>query len=182
MMFEGMVAEIKTRIRLIRGDITRIDADAIVTAANEGLCGGGGVDGAVHAAAGPELLVASMALAPCPAGAARITDAFNLSSRFVIHAVGPIFRDLDADSLVLAATYKSALSLAAEHHVGSVAFPCISTGAFGFPHDAARDIAIETVMEWLRTTDGPELVIFCCFEPHDFDRYEERLTEMGIVQ
>ncbi len=172
----------ETRIRLVRGDITRVDADAIVTAANEALCGGGGVDGAVHDAAGPQLLAASMALAPCPAGAARITDAFNLTSRFVIHAVGPIFNDLDADSPVLAATYESALSLASEHRVGSVALPCISVGAFGFPNDAACDIAIKTVTEWLRTNDSPELVIFCCYEPQDFARYEERLSEMGIVR
>ena len=176
-----MVPVIESRIRLIHGDITRIDADAIVTAANSALRGGGGVDGAVHGAAGPELLAASLALAPCPAGEARITDGFKLTSRFVIHAVGPIFSDLDVDSLVLAAAYKSALSLAAEQRVKSVAFPCISTGVFGFPHDAACDIAIATVMEWLGTHPDPEKVIFCCFGTQDFDRYHERLEKLGVV-
>ena len=175
------MAEIENRIRLFRGDITTVDADAIVTAANQALCGGGGVDGAVHAAAGPQLLTASLAVAPCPAGSARITDGFNLSARFVIHAVGPIFNDLETDSVILAATYESALVLAAENGVRSLVFPCISTGVYGFPHHAACDIATTTVTQWLRAHDLPEFVTFCCFGRQDFARYRERLQELGVV-
>ena len=177
----NMAPQIETRIRLVHGDITVVDADAIVTAANEALCGGGGVDGVVHDAAGPELIAASMALAPCPAGSARITDAYNLAARFVIHAVGPIFHDLDADSPILAATYESVLSLAVENGVCSIAFPCIATGAFGFPLNEACEIAIDTVVEWLRTHDAPDLVTFCCFESQDIARYRKCLAALGIV-
>ena len=175
------MARTEDRIRLVHDDITSVDADAVVTAANEALCGGGGVDGAVHDAAGPELLAASMALAPCPAGSVRITDAFNLSARFVIHAVGPIFNNLDSDSLVLAATYQSALSIAVENGVTSVVFPCISTGAFGFPAGQASEIAVNTVVEWLRANGDPGLVIFCCFESQDFAQYHAHLTDLGIA-
>ncbi len=177
-----MTLELETRIRIVLGDITLVEAEAIVTAANRDLVGGGGVDGAVHDAAGPQLVAASRAVAPCPAGSARITGAFNLACRFVIHAVGPIFRDLDRDSPVLASCYNSALSLAAEHGIRSVAFPCISTGAYGFPHDGACDVAIDAVVGWLRTHDVPERVTFCCFEQPDFARYRERLTELGVAR
>lgn len=172
---------IDARIRLVHGDITTVDADAIVTAANEALCGGGGVDGAVHDASGPELVRASMALAPCPAGDARLTDGFDLGARFVIHAVGPRFRNLEADSPILARTYQSALSLAAEHALESVSIPCISTGAFGFPAQDACMIAIDTVHDWLRANDRPKVVIFCCYESQDFTRYRDRLNELGIL-
>ena len=177
-----MVPAIETRIRLVMGDITDVDVDAIVTAANQGLCGGGGVDGAVHGAAGPELVRASMALAPCPAGDARITGAFDLSAKFVIHAVGPIFSSLDTDSPILSRAYRSALSLAAEHRVNSIAFPCISTGVFGFPAGPACEIAINTVSQWLKSNDHPEVVTFCCFEVPDYARYHERLSELGLLQ
>ena len=150
-----MATPIDSRIRLFLGDITSLDCDAVVTAANDALCGGGGGDGAVHDAAGHELVRASMALSPCPAGDARITDGFNLSAKFVIHAVGPIFRDLDTDRETLESTYTSSLSLAAENGVTSIAFPCISTGAFGFPADAACETAIQSVVQWLRVNDLP---------------------------
>jgi len=176
-----MATPIESRIRLFLGDITSLDCDAVVTAANDALCGGGGVDGAVHDAAGNELVRASMALAPCPAGDARITGAFNLSAKFVIHAVGPIFRDLDSDRETLGSTYTSSLSLAAEHGVTSVAFPCISTGAFGFPAGAACEIAIQSVLQWIRANDLPQLVTFCCFQTDDHARYEQRLNELGLI-
>ena len=176
-----MTTPIEFRIRLFLGDITSLDCDAIVTAANDVLCGGGGVDGAVHDAAGPELVRASMALAPCPAGDARITDAFNLGAKFVIHAVGPIFRDLDTDSVTLANAYSSSLSLAAENGTQSIAFPSISTGAFGFPADAACEIAIKTVTDWLRSNDSPLVVTFCCFQSDDYARYDLRLNELGLL-
>ena len=176
-----MATPIESRIRLFLGDITSLDCDVIVTAANDALCGGGGVDGAVHDAAGPELVRASMALAPCPAGGARITNAFDLDAKFVIHAVGPIFRDLNTDNETLANTYRSSLSLAAENGAQSIAFPCISTGAFGFPADAACEIAIKTVVDWVRFHDLPLVVTFCCFLPDDHTRYEQRLNELGIL-
>jgi len=177
-----MTIPIESRIRLFRGDITSLQLDAIVTAANESLCGGGGVDGAVHNAAGPELLHASMALAPCPAGCTRITGAFNLNAKFVIHAVGPIFRDLETDRETLWQTYNSSLSIAAENGVGSIAFPCISTGAFGFPAKDACEVAIQSVLKWFRGNDNPEHVTFCCFEQEDHTLYEQRLGELGLYR
>ncbi|MCM2370066.1 macro domain-containing protein [Aporhodopirellula aestuarii] len=176
-----MATPIESRIRLFLGDITSLDCDAIVTAANEALRGGGGVDGAVHSAAGPELVRASMALAPCPAGEARITDGFNLAAKFVIHAVGPIFHDIETDRETLANAYTSSLSLAAENNAASVAFPCISTGVFGFPPDSACEIAIDAVVNWLRAHDQPEWVTFCCFQSDDHRRYKERLTELRLL-
>ena len=176
-----MATPIDSRIRLFLGDITSLDCDVIVTAANDALCGGGGVDGAVHDAAGPELVRASMALAPCPAGDAKITNGFDLNARFVIHAVGPIFHNLDTDSTTLTNAYDSSLSLAADHKLVSIAFPCISTGAFGFPADPACEIAIKTVVRWMRSNDLPQLVTFCCFQPDDHARYEERLIELGLL-
>ena len=173
-----MTSEQNSRIQLTLGDITLLEVDAIVTAANEALCGGGGVDGAVHDAAGSELVRASMAQAPCPAGEARVTDAFQLNVRMVIHAVGPIFRDLETDSKTLANAYRSSLSLAAENGAQSIAFPCISTGAFGFPADHACEIAVQTVSEWLQLNDRPVSVTFCCFEPQDHARYQERLRQL----
>ncbi len=175
------MATIENRIRLVHGDITSVNADAVVTAANTALCSGGGVDGAIHDAAGPELLKASMALAPCPVGSAKITKGFNLKARFVIHAVGPIFQDFDNDAAILAATYQSSLSLALENRVASIVFPCISTGAFGFPAAEASEIAINTVIEWMRTNDNPIDVIFCCFESRDYVLYLERLNQLGIA-
>lgn len=174
------MGQFETRIRVVFGDITQLDAEAIVTAANEQLRGGGGVDGAIHAAAGPQLSQASRALAPCPAGNARITAAFNLPVRYVIHAVGPVFQDLDTDGKVLAAAYDASLALANEHGLLSIAFPCISTGAYGFPADAACHIAIDTVLAWLRINDLPKIVTFSCFSDRDATLYRRRLDELGI--
>ena len=176
-----MTSSLEGRIRLVQGDITRVEAEAIVTAANKALRGGGGVDAAVHRAAGPRLVEASMAQAPCPAGKARITDAFDLAARFVIHAVGPIFHDLEGDSSTLASAYRSALTLAAENDAHSIAFPCISTGVYGFPPDAACVIATDTVLDWLKDNDIPESVTFCCFSEADYKRYKWRLEELGLV-
>jgi len=152
----------------------------LVTAANESLCGGGGVDGAVHAAAGASLVTASRALAPCPAGNAKLTPGFKLRAKYVIHAVGPVYRDLASDTQTLSATYEAALSLAADNTVGRIAFPSISTGAFGFPAHAACEVAIATVMDWLRLHAHPESVVFCCYEQRDAALYRHRLEELGI--
>lgn len=165
------------RIELVVGDITRVEVDCIVTAANEELRGGGGVDGAVHRAAGPELVAASRALAPCRAGEARITPGFRLAAKYVIHAVGPVFRDLEKDGPLLASAYRSALQLAAGQGVRRIAFPCISTGVYGFPKQPACDIAVSTTKKWLAANDQPEQVVFCCFGQDDYDLYFQRLNE-----
>jgi O-acetyl-ADP-ribose deacetylase (regulator of RNase III) len=175
-----MTPSLESRIRIFVGDITTLEVDAIVTAANEQLRGGGGVDGAVHAAAGPQLVRASRELAPCPAGSAKITPAFNLKVHYVIHAVGPVFRDLATDANVLASAYQSSLALAVEHDLARVALPCISTGVYGFPAEAACQIAIETVVASLRRNDLPRVVTFCCFGDQDAKLYRRRLDELGI--
>ena len=175
-----MGTSLASRIHLVIGDITRLAVDAIVTAANEALRGGGGVDGAVHRAAGPDLVAASRALAPCPAGSARITPGFNLDARYVIHAVGPVFRDLTEDKATLASAYHAALQLCIENDVDHIAFPCISTGVYGFPKDAACQIATDTVTRWLGQHAVPSAVTFCCFAAEDAELYRQRLAELGI--
>lgn len=169
------------RICVFVGDITTLRVDAIVTAANEQLRGGGGVDGAIHAAAGPQLVHASRALAPCPTGQAKITPAFDLAVDYVIHAVGPIFHSLDPDAKTLAAAYESALCLAGEHNIAQLAFPCISTGVYGFPAESACDIAVDTVLAWIQQNDLPRVVTFCCFSKEDGMRYRQRLGDLGIA-
>ena len=176
-----MTHPLEARIRLVVGDITKLDVDAVVTAANEALAGGGGVDGAVHAAAGHKLVAASRALAPCPAGNAKITPGFELDVDFVIHAVGPVYRDLDEDTATLLSTYRSALGLASENGVTHVAFPCISTGVYGFPAGPACCLAIDAVMRWMQDHAKPEIVTFCCFTPEDAELYRRRLEELGFT-
>ena len=165
------------RIKIATGDITHLDVDAVVAAANQELCGGAGVDGAIHRAAGPELVEASMAQAPCPAGRARITPAFNMHVEHVIHAVGPIFYDLDVDSIKLASAYSASLQLAAENRINRIAFPCISTGVYGFPKLEACEIAFQTAIQWLQENEFPQQVTFCCYEPVDADLYEQRYDD-----
>ena len=176
-----MASSDTARIQLALGDITKLDVDAIVTAANSALRGGGGVDGAVHRAAGSQLVEASLGLAPCPPGQARITPGFQLAAAYVIHAVGPIFRSLQSDSLTLASAYRESLLLAEQHDVSSIAFPCISTGVYGFPAPEACRIAIDTVTEWLGEHEMPRQVVFCCFSDAEWQRYRERLDELKIA-
>jgi len=149
------------RIELVRGDITTMrDVDAIVTAANEELRGGGGVDGAVHAAAGPELLAACRPMAPCPAGSAVITPAFDLAPvKWVIHAVGPIYRG-PADAEVLASAYQSSLARADEVGARSVSFPSISTGVYGYPDDEAATASVEALRSATTEVERVVLVAF----------------------
>ncbi len=173
--------ELANRIKLTTGDITRLKLDAIVTAANSALRGGGGVDGAVHAAAGPELVAASLALAPCPPGEARITSGFRLPAKWVIHAVGPIYRGgSEREAETLASAYACSLALARENALRSIAFPCISTGVYGYPKAEAADVAISTVVESLRREDMPISVTFCCYDPADAALYRERFRDLGI--
>jgi O-acetyl-ADP-ribose deacetylase (regulator of RNase III) len=158
-----------TRIELERGDITAMPVDVIVNAANSALAGGGGVDGAIHRAAGPELVAASRALAPCPAGEARITPGFRLRARFVVHAVGPVWRGGGArEPELLAGCYRASLSLAAGVGARSIAFPAISTGIYGYPKDAAAEVALAAIREWIAV--HPEVldrVVLVAFSAED---------------
>ena len=149
-------------IEIIQGDITKLDVDAIVNAANCSLLGGGGVDGAIHRAAGPELLKACIPLKGCETGKAKITPGFRLPARFVIHTPGPIYRDgLHGEPELLESCYKSCLDLAEENGCRTVAFPAISTGVYGYPWKEATEIAIRTVCNF--PAQKVKKVIFCCF-------------------
>lgn len=152
------------RIVIEEGDITRLDVDAIVNAANASLLGGGGVDGAIHRAAGPRLREACARLGGCPTGEAKITPGFDLKARFVIHTVGPVWHDGAAgEEAALAQCYRNALHLADESHLQTIAFPAISTGAFGFPVERAAAIAVREVREFVRCHATPARVLLVCF-------------------
>jgi O-acetyl-ADP-ribose deacetylase (regulator of RNase III) len=147
-------------------DITTLDTDAIVNAANEALAPGGGVCGAIHRAAGPELARACAAIGRCPTGEARLTPGFRLPAKYVIHAVGPVWRGGgEGEARLLASAYRSALRLAAEHDVRSIAFPAISTGIYGYPLDQATRIAVSVVREAMHAGSSVQGVIFACFSP-----------------
>jgi O-acetyl-ADP-ribose deacetylase (regulator of RNase III) len=154
----------REKIEVALADITTLRVDAIVNAANEALAGGGGVDGAIHAAAGPELLAACRAIGGCPTGEARITPGFALPARYVIHAVGPVWRGGDAgEPELLASAYRASLALARDHALATIAFPGISTGVYGFPLRRATDVAVGEVRGWLAENAYPARVTFCCF-------------------
>ena len=151
----------KTRIDIVRGDITKLDVDAIVNAANTTLLGGGGVDGAIHRAAGPELLAECRTLGGCEAGEAKITRGYKLPARFVIHTVGPVWSGGDrGEAEVLASCYRNSLRLAVENGIKTIAFPAISCGAYRYPIREAARIALETTREFLATTTKIDKVIF----------------------
>ncbi len=155
---------LRERIDVVRGDITALDVDAIVNAANSGLRGGGGVDGAIHRAAGPELLQACRAIGGCPTGDVRVTPGFRLKAKHVIHAVGPVWNGGNTgEPALLASAYRASLLAAEALGAHDVAFPAISTGVYGYPLDAATAIALETVVAFLRDHATPAHVIFCCF-------------------
>jgi O-acetyl-ADP-ribose deacetylase (regulator of RNase III) len=171
------------RITVVRGDITGQQVDAIVNAANERLLGGGGVDGAIHRAAGPDLLAECRALQGCETGSAKITRGYRLKARHVIHAVGPVWagggRDEEA---LLAACYRTSLALATQHGLTSIAFPAISTGIYRFPADLAARIAVGTVAsEAAAAPSGLAQVVFCCFSPDSAEHHKAAFGDLGLA-
>ena len=165
----------KTRIEIIQGDITRSDADAIANAANTSLLGGGGVDGAIHRAAGPELLAECRTLGGCPTGSAKLTKGYRLKARYVIHAVGPVYIDgRHGEEELLRSCYRSALQIAKGKNLSSIAFPIISGGVYGYP----RREAIRIALEELSKTDMK--AILCCYLSDEYSIAEEIYSELGL--
>ena len=170
--------ELRRRIRVALGDITAQDVDAIVNAANSSLLGGGGVDGAIHRAAGPGLLEECRALGGCPSGEARLTRGHGLRARFVIHTVGPVWSGgIAREEEVLERCYTAALSIAALEGLNSIAFPAISTGAYGFPPVEAARIATKTAVAWARARPLPDTIVFVCFGQNALDVQAAALEE-----
>jgi O-acetyl-ADP-ribose deacetylase (regulator of RNase III) len=165
-----------SKIDIVRGDITKLDVDAIVNAANTSLLGGGGVDGAIHRAAGPELLAECRTLGGCRPGEAKITRGYRLPARFVIHTVGPIWRGgKHGEPETLASCYRNSLQLAVENGIKTIAFPAISCGVFGYPIPDAARIAVTTTRNFLATMDQIDTVIFVLWDENNYDAYRELL-------
>ncbi|GAB6068607.1 O-acetyl-ADP-ribose deacetylase [Methylothermus subterraneus] len=167
------------RIELIQGDITQLNVDAIVNAANSSLLGGGGVDGAIHRAAGPELLEACRKLGGCPTGQAKATPGFRLPAKYVFHAVGPVWRGGGhGEEELLASCYRACMRLAQEYGVSTIAFPAISCGAYGFPVERAAPIAIATIAQALKENPKLQKVYLVCFDRATYQAYQEALTHL----
>ena len=164
-----------------RGDITKLKLDAIVNAANETLLGGGGVDGAIHRAAGPELLEECRRIGGCPTGEARITGGYRLPARYVIHTVGPVWHGgHNGEAELLASCYRSSLRLAEEHGLATIAFPAISSGAYGYPVDQAARIAVNETAAFCASRELPHHVTFVCFGEPVAEAYERALLARGL--
>ncbi len=164
------------KIAIVQGDITKQKVDAIVNAANTSLLGGGGVDGAIHRAAGPKLLEECRTLGGCPTGEAKITQGYNLPAKWVIHTVGPVWRGgKSREDELLASCYRRSLEVAAEHGIKTIAFPAISTGAYGFPLEGATRIAVREVRQFLESHPGIEKVLFVCFDKETYECYQRLL-------
>lgn len=168
------------RLEIRQGDITRMKVDAIVNAANSSLLGGGGVDGAIHRAAGRELLAECRSIGGCPVGEARITKGYLLPARYVIHTVGPVYRGVAQDAVLLSRCYENSLKLAAQYHLSSIAFPAISCGAYGYPIEKACKIAMDTCRKPLETFPDIQQIIFVLFSEKDRAIYH-RCLEGSIV-
>jgi O-acetyl-ADP-ribose deacetylase (regulator of RNase III) len=179
MNFQARIGQ--TVIELVQGDITTQDTDAIVNAANSSLLGGGGVDGAIHRAAGPELLEETRALGGCQTGDAKITGGYRLKARYVIHAVGPVYRPHDPSiPQLLSSAYRRSLETATEYGLESIAFPSISTGAYGYPPEEAALIALQTVGEYLEQPTSLRLVRFVLFNDVILKTYAQALNTLGL--
>ncbi len=160
------------RLEVLEGNITQLAVDAIVNAANSSLLGGGGVDGAIHRAAGPQLLEECRGLGGCPTGEARLTRGYKLPAKWVIHTVGPVWHDgRHREDELLASCYRNSLALAVKHGIKTIAFPAISTGAYGFPLERATRIAVAEVRKVLEQNPALEKVIFVCFGQHAYETY-----------
>lgn len=167
-----------TLLRALQGNITTLTVDAIVNAANSSLLGGGGVDGAIHRAAEPELVHECRLLGGCKTGQAKITKGYCLAARHIIHTVGPVWRGgTHGEAELLAACYRNSLQVGAENGIATLAFPSISTGIFGYPIELAARVAVNTVRSTLKTVGGFAEIIFCCFSEGDLQVYEEVLNE-----
>ncbi|MCG6932415.1 MAG: O-acetyl-ADP-ribose deacetylase [Gallionella sp.] len=168
-----------TILRAIQADITLLDVDAIVNAANSSLLGGSGVNGAIHRAAGPELLQECRTLGGCPTGQARLTRGYRLPAKFVIHTVGPVWHGgTQNEAEQLASCYRESLSLAASQQLASIAFPCISTGIFGYPPEQAAEVAIAAVRQFTGSPSSLREVVFCCYSANDLALYQAQLARM----
>ena len=169
-----------TTLSLIKGDITMEDTDAIVNAANSRLAGGGGVDGAIHRAGGPKIMDECRKIGGCPTGSAVITTGGNLKAKYVIHTVGPVYRDgKNREAELLSSAYRKSLELAASKEIKSIAFPSISTGAYGYPINEASEIALKTVMEFIKTAVALlQIIRFALFSDKDLKVYEETLRSI----
>ena len=165
-------------LQAIQADITSLTIDAIVNAANESLLGGGGVDGAIHRAAGPELREECKLLRGCETGQAKVTAGFGLKAKFVIHTVGPVWQGgQQGEAELLASCYRQCIELAEQHNISSIAFPAISTGVFGYPKQAATEIAVATISEAVQGTAVIGEVVFCCFSTSDLKQYRSVLMQ-----
>jgi O-acetyl-ADP-ribose deacetylase len=170
------------RIDIVEGDITRLDVDAIVNAANESLLGGGGVDGAIHRAAGPDLLKECRTLGGCETGSAKITHGYRLPAKHVIHAVGPVWHGGGSnEDALLAACYSTSLNIAADNHLTSIAFPAISTGIYAFPADRAARIAVQTVASELKNPRSLTRAVFCCFSEQSAQCHVDAVQELNLA-
>ena len=169
----------KEKIKIIKGDITKRETDAIVNAANRTLLGGGGVDGAIHRAAGKELLLECRTLNGCETGGAKITKGYNLKAKYVIHTVGPVWSGGDrGEEKLLASCYVNSLALAAENGVKSISFPAISTGVYGYPPEKAVKTAVTTVLNFLENNSGIDTVEFVCFDEQTYKLYEAEMNQI----
>jgi O-acetyl-ADP-ribose deacetylase (regulator of RNase III) len=171
---------VPTKIRIVKGDITTLVVDAVVNAANTTLLGGGGVDGAIHNAAGPELLEECRLLNGCPTGEARITRGYRLPARWIIHTVGPVWKGgIRNEAGLLASCYASSLKLAVEKNLTSIAFPAISTGAYAYPLRDATEIAIREVRRFKQASEALREVVFCCYSGEHFATYQKLIKDQG---